>query len=226
MTTATQKRNVNDRSFGNSFSVISADRLQNIIGEIADNIRAGKTNVSTESMSQTDMLFVLDILIKNSTEHVIQSQSKEKNRLLRRVKSKLMFAQTLEDDGGVLSTAEAAEALGKTKTTVNTWRKNGKLLAIDLDGEFYYPIFQFTDDEKNSDGGVLKGLKALLGYLGEFSDRMQYSFFMEERNTVLNGFKSKRGTFTVADVLKSNSGVIVMDELLRLARLFGSQDPA
>ncbi|OBU03546.1 helix-turn-helix domain-containing protein [Morganella psychrotolerans] len=226
MTTTTQKRNVHDRSSGNSFSVISADRLQNIIGEIADNIRAGKTNVSTESMSQTDMLFVFDMLVKNSTEHAIQSQSKEKNRLLRRVKSKIMFAQTLEADGGVLSTAEAADALGKTKTTVNTWRKNRKLLAIDLDGEFYYPIFQFTDDEKNSDGGVLKGLKALLDHLRKFSDRMQYSFFMEERNTVLNGFKPKRNTFTVAEVLKSNSDGIVMDELLRLARLFGTQDPA
>lgn len=72
---------------------------------------------------------------------------------------------------------------------------------------------------KNSDGGVLKGLKALLGHLGKFSDRMQYSFFMEERNTVPDGFKPKRNTFTVAEVLKSNSGVIVMDELLRLARL-------
>lgn len=226
MTTTTHKRNVHDRSFDNRFSVASADRLQNIIGEIAENVRAGKTSVSIESMSQTDMIFAFDLLVQYSTEHAIQSQNKEKKRLQRRLKSKIMFAQTLEADGGVLSTAEAAEALGKTKTTVNTWRKNGKLLALDLDGEFYYPIFQFTDDEKNSDEGVLKGLKDLLGHLGKFSDRMQYSFFMEERNTVLNGFKSKSNTFTIAEVLKSNPDAIVMAELRRLARLFGSQDPA
>ena len=156
----------------------------------------------------------------------IQSQTKKKKRLQRRLKSKIMFAQTLEADGGVLSTAEAAEALGKTKTTVNTWRKNGRLLALDLDGEFYYPIFQFTDDESISDEGVLRGMKELLGYLEKFSDRMQYSFFMEERNAVLDGFKPQGNTYTVADVLKGNPGPIAMAELHRLARLFGSQDPA
>ncbi|ROP56350.1 hypothetical protein EDF81_3905 [Enterobacter sp. BIGb0383] len=226
MTTTTQKRNVHDRAFDNRFSMMSADRLQNIVGEIAENIRAGRTSVSSESMSQTDMLFAFDLLVQYSTEHAIQSQTKEKKRLQRRLKSKIMFAQTLEADGGVLSTAETAEALGKTKTTVNTWRKNGRLLALDLDGEFYYPIFQFTDDEKISDEGVLKGLKALLSHLDKFSDRMQYSFFMEERNTVLDGFNPKGNTYTVADVLKSNPDPVVMEELHRLGRLFGSQDPA
>lgn len=226
MTTTTQKQHGYVSPSDNRFSVMSADRLQNIIGEIAENIREGKTNVSTESMSQTDILFVFDVLAKFSAEHAIRSQTKEKLRIQRRLKSKVMFAQTLKDDGGVLSTAEAADALGKTKTTVNTWRKNGKLLALELDGEFYYPTFQFAENKKNSDEGVLKGLKELQSHLGNFSDRYKYSFFMEERNTVLNGFKSKRDTFTVAEVLKSNPGAIVMEELLRLARLYGSQDPA
>jgi hypothetical protein len=226
MTTTTHKRNAPAGSSDSLFSVTSADRLLNIIGEVADNIRAGKTSVSAESMAQTDLIFAFNLIAQYSTEHAIQSQTKEKKRLQRRLKSKIMFTQTLAADGGVLSTAEAATTLGKTKTTVNTWRKNGRLLAIDLDGDFYYPIFQFTDDEKVSEDGVLKGVKELLAHLGQFSDRMQYSFFMEERNTVLDGYPSNGKPFTVAEVLRSNPDPMVMEELHRLARLFGSQDPA
>lgn len=226
MTTTTHKRNGYERASDNRFSVTSADRLLNIIGEVADHIRAGKTSVSVESMAQTDLIFAFNLIAQYSTEHAIQSQTKEKKRLQRRLKSKIMFTQTLAADGGVLSTAEAADTLGKTKTTVNTWRKNGRLLAIDLDGEFYYPVFQFTDDEKISDDGVLKGVKELLTHVGKFSDRMQYSFFMEERNTPLEGYPSNGKPFTVAEVLRSHPSPVVMEELHRLARLFGSQDPA
>lgn len=69
-------------------------------------------------------------------------------------------------------------------------------------------------------------MKELLAHLGKFSDRMQYSFFMEERNTVLDGYPSNGKPFTVAEVLRSNPAPMVMEELHRLARLFGSQDPA
>lgn len=226
MTTTIQKRNVHERSSDSHFFERSADRLQDVIGEVADNIRAGKTKVSAESVGQTDMMFALNLIAQFSIDRAIKSQTKEKKRLLRRLKSKLMFVETLEKDGGVLTTAEAADALGKTKTTVNTWRRNGRLLALDLDGEFYYPVFQFTDDERISDDGVLKGVKELLAHLGKFSDRMQYSFFMEDRNTVLNGYSPEGNSFTVAEVLRSNPSPIVMEELYRLARLFGSQDPA
>lgn len=37
--------------------------------------------------------------------------------------------------------------VGKSKPTVKTRKDTDQLLALDIDGEFYYPVFQFTDEE-------------------------------------------------------------------------------
>jgi hypothetical protein len=228
MATVSHKRIVTDRSVVKpvlSENQVSAKRLENVITEIAEDIRASEIRVSGDLMAQTDLMFVINTLVRYGTKSTVTGITKEKNRLLRRLKSKAMFEETLRNDGGVLSTTEAAGVLGKTKTTVNTWKNEGKLLAINIDGEFVYPVFQFTDDERLSDKGVLRGVHALLKQLGSFSDRMQYSFFMENRNTPLAGFNHATTTYTVAEVLKSNPSPLVMDELQRLARHYGSQDP-
>ncbi|MEQ4671496.1 MULTISPECIES: hypothetical protein [Providencia] len=49
---------------------------------------------------------------------------------------------------------------------------------------------------------------------------------MEKRHVELNGFKPTKESYTVIDVLKTNPNSEVMEELYRLARLHGSQDPA
>lgn len=71
---------------------------------------------------------------------------------------------------------------------------------------------------------MLRGVAELLPMLSSFSDRMKYSFFMEERNTVLDGLTPAGRTFTIAEVLKGNSDAEVMDELRRLARNYGTQN--
>jgi hypothetical protein len=111
-----------------------------------------------------------------------------------------------------------------SKPTVKTWKDTDQLLALDIDGEFYYPVFQFTDEEGISDKGVLRGVAELLTMLSSFSDRMKYSFFMEQRNTVLDGLNPAGRSFTVAEVLKGNPDEKVMNELRRLARNYGTQN--
>ncbi|SUQ37546.1 Uncharacterised protein [Yersinia ruckeri] len=66
----------------------------------------------------------------------------------------------------------------------------------------------------------------LIPLLQNFSDRMKYSFFMKKRNTTLDGLNPKGREFTVAQLLKEKPNEIVMNELKRLARLEGTQDPA
>ncbi|SMG60631.1 hypothetical protein [Cedecea sp. NFIX57] len=207
-------------------NMTSAARLQNFVQELADDIRAGNTQVRQESMAQTDALFAVDAILgylANRAEHHL---TKEKKRHLRRVHSKAMFLARLEQDGGVYSSAKAAEVLGRTKTTVKNWKDSGQLLAVEIDGEFFYPAFQFTDDERISDRGVLKGLSGLLKQLKNCSDRIQYSFFVEERNTVLKGLSPAGCTFSVIEILKEDPDDELMAELHRLARVYGTQDAA
>lgn len=226
-TPTTQNRNGNDRSstMNNvSNTDIAAKRLQNFIQELAEEVRSGITPMSPESMAETDAVFALDTILKFMKHRAVNNMTQEKKRQQRRLHSKALFLQTLENDGGVYNSAKTAEILGKSKPTIKTWKDTCRLLALEIDGEFYYPVFQFTDDERISDKGVLRGIAELLPMLSSFSDRMKYSFFMEQRNTVLDGLTPAGRTFTVADVLKGNPDEKVMNELRRLARNYGTQN--
>ncbi|HAP0441327.1 TPA: hypothetical protein QHB96_003821 [Citrobacter freundii] len=226
------KRSSSDRTSASHYfsdAQVPVTRLKNFIDELAEEVSSGHTQVSTDSMAQTDALFAIEVIIDYLMHRAVTSQTREKKTQLRRLYSKALFIQMLEKDGGIYSSARAAEVLGKTKTTVKNWKDAGRLLAIEIDGEFYFPAFQFTEDKPVSDRGVLKGLPELLQALQKqerFSDRMQYSFFMEERNTVLNGLQPAGRTFTVASLLRSAPEPAVMDELHRLARVYGTQDAA
>jgi hypothetical protein len=232
MSPISDKRRISDRtSVTTLFSdaQVPASRLKNFIDELADDVRSGNTPVSADSMAQSDALFAISTIVDYLMHRAVTSQTPEKNTQLRRLYSKALFMQTLEQDGGIYSSAKAAEVLGKTKTTVRNWKDAGRLLAVEIDGEFYFPAFQFTEEKPISDKGVLKGLPELLQSLqtnGNFSDRMQYSFFMEERNTILNGLLPAGRSFTVADVLKTAPGAQLMAELHRLVRVYGTQDAA
>lgn len=226
MSTPTQKRNGNDRSSSanNLMSSIVAERLENFFQDLTEEVRSGKTPISPESMGKTDAVFTIDTILKFLENRAVNSLTPEKKRQQRRLHSKALFLQTLENDGGVYNSAKAAEMLGKSKPTIKTWKDTDQLLALDIDGEFYYPVFQFTDEEGISDKGVLRGVAELLPMLSAFSDRMKYSFFMEQRNTVLDGLPPAGRAFTVAEVLIGNPDEKVMHELRRLARNYGTQN--
>jgi len=224
--TTIQKRGVTARSGQNPVDPLVAERLLNVITDIAEGIRTGHTHVNSNIMGQSDLLFAISALVQIGTHDAIATPTKEKKRQLRRLKSKAMFEEALHADGGVYSSLEAARVLGKTKPTVTSWREKGKLLAVNIDGEFFYPVFQFTDDPHISADGILQGIQPLMAHLAHFSDRMQYSFFMAKRRSGLEGFTRPGSVYTVAEMLKQDLTPALMDELTRLARLHGSPDPA
>ena len=222
----TKKIDADSRAQEYSDNDLAADRIENFSDSIASAIRAGQTQVDRQSFAQTDAIFMMQTLLSYIKSKAINEITPEKQKLIRRLKSKTMFINTLAKHGGVLSSAETAELLGVSKVTIKKKKDTDKLLALNIDGEFYYPIFQFTEETTISEKGVLKGVAELLPLLSQYSDRMKYSFFMEARSTVLTGVDPKRGSFAVADLLKEVPSDIVMQELARLARLYGSQDPA
>lgn len=229
MTTVTKKRGITGRPSDTPCSIdtdVTVKRLSSIFDNIVMIAQHRKAQAPKESMAKTDLLYAVDMLIEHSTYQAIDLQSQEKKRLLRRAKSKMMFMEKLKENGGVLNSTETAAVLGKTKTTVRNWRMEGHLLALDIDGEFFYPTFQFTDIDTISDKGILKGVPELLKLINQFSDRMKYSFFIEKRHTVLEGYTPPAEGYTVIDILKSDPEPTLMRELERLARLYGTQDPA
>lgn len=204
----------------------AALRLESFAEELAQDMRAGSTSVTQNTMGQTDALFAIDAIVQFMHQRALNAMTPEKKKLLRRKVSKAKFLQTVEQDGGAYTSAETAEQLGCSKVTVKNKKDAYKLLALNIDGEFCYPVFQFTGDADVSENGVLKGVPELLAQLQGMSDRMQYSFFLEERTTPLNGLTPAGRTYTVAGLLKEGPDAVLMAEIHRLARLYGKQDAA
>lgn len=91
---------------------IPAERLQKIIKEVAEDIRAGNTQVDTASMAETDAVFAIGVILQYMKNRTVSSMTKEKRQQQRRLYSKALFLETLEKDGGVYNSAEAARDSG------------------------------------------------------------------------------------------------------------------
>ncbi|EWD94414.1 hypothetical protein P813_05157 [Klebsiella pneumoniae BIDMC 51] len=104
MNTTTQKRNGNDRSstmhnfLDNS---IAAERLENFFQDLVEEVRSGKTPIAPESMGKTDAVFTMDVILKLLENRAVNSLTPEKKRQQRRLHSKALFLQRLENDGTV-----------------------------------------------------------------------------------------------------------------------------
>lgn len=82
MNTPTQKRNGNDRSstiHNFSDNSIAAARPQNFIHNLAEEIRTDTTQISPESMAETDAVFTLDAILKFMKHRAVNSLTPEKN---------------------------------------------------------------------------------------------------------------------------------------------------
>jgi hypothetical protein len=70
--------------------------------------------------------------------------------------------------GPLLAPREVAARLGVSTVTVNTWRTQGRLLALRLDHhQYHYPLFQFADSPAEGQAGVVDGFAELLAWLGD-----------------------------------------------------------
>ncbi len=84
MNTPTQKRNGNDRSStmrNFSDTGVAAARFQNFTEILADEIRAGVTPVTPESMAETDAVFAIDTILKFMKHRAVNSLTPEKNAI-------------------------------------------------------------------------------------------------------------------------------------------------
>lgn len=198
-----------------------AERFAKITNNIKNKILSSSVKVPKNELAKTDIDFLLAILSEASTASIYEQDTKEKKKLLRRIKSKSLFQKSLKENGGTLNSKQTSELLGVSKVTVKSRKDTGKLLAIIINGEFHYPTFQFSEDINLSENGVLKGIEPLLKIIQEkgISDRMQYSFFIKELPIF-----SEDKPLKVFEILAKKNTPEVMDELKRQARLFGTQD--
>jgi len=203
---------------------IAADRVENITKELANQIRKkSKANIK-QQLALPDNQFLMNMVIQAMTNKAISETTAEKKRLNNRVRSRARFFDNISENGGLFTSAESARILGVSKVTVKKKKDENKLLALNLNGEFVYPAFQFSLDE-NSEKGVLKGMAEILPNLTRLSDVMQYGFFVQKRN-LLDGLLPEGEEYTVVDMMKNGISDSELESIIRLSKNFGSQDPS
>lgn len=136
---------------------------------------------------------------------------------LRRLHSTYAFLNTLADNGGAYGIEWVKNHLCVDEDVINFLVSEDKLLAIEVSGITLYPAFQFSEER-----GIIFGLSELLPLLDGFSDRMKYSFFIEDVGSRFGGTSL---VTRVADMLNTHPDTLVMGELKVLARNYGTQNP-
>ncbi|EPJ56182.1 MAG: hypothetical protein OFPI_00730 [Osedax symbiont Rs2] len=204
---------------------IAADRFENLAKELADQMRNEfKANIKPQ-LALPDSQFITDLIIQCMSEKTVSEITPEKKRLNNRLRSRTRFFDNIRENGGLYTSAEVAKLLGVSKVTVKKKKDTSKLLALDLNGEFVFPAFQFTVDDEFSEKGILKGVAEILPNLTHLSDVMQYGFFVQKRN-VLDSSVLEGKEFTIISMLKNGVNGNDLQSIIRLTKTFGTQDPA
>lgn len=75
------KRSSSDRTSASHYfsdAQVPVTRLKNFIDELAEEVSSGHTQVSTDSMAQTDALFAIEVIIDYLMHRAVTSQTREK----------------------------------------------------------------------------------------------------------------------------------------------------
>lgn len=201
---------------------IASERAKNVFNHVTRHKLNDMLLPAREILSLPDNEFLLEYLLSNMVEDTVEEMTPEKKALLRRVKSRAKFLDTVKKHGGTIKSSQVAEHIGKSKVTVKNMKDTGRLLALKMGGDFVYPTFQFSNDDSLTDeNGLLKGFVEILRQLHTVDDVMQYSFFVRPIDTLESRLEKET---SVIEILKRGATKGEIEQILRLARLYGTQD--
>ncbi|NDL63858.1 helix-turn-helix domain-containing protein [Acerihabitans arboris] len=172
-------------------------------------------------LSLPDDEFAIEFITQAITARHSQQESPETARLLKRAKNRADFLNELVKLGGTVKSSEVARILGVSPVTVNNNRKNGKLLAIQLGGDYLFPMFQFAKNGQHNDKGMLKGVGEILGSLDHLSDIRRCGFFMGRIDTLDACLEMQTTPLTILEKGATDEEI---RQLCRIAKLRGMQD--
>jgi len=99
------------------------------------------------------------------TQMIIERKTPEKEEQEEYAEARQAFLLSLEEYGGVHKSSTVSKLLSVTAPTVIKYGKQNKLIVLNWGAENLYPVFQFSNDEKNSEKGMLGGVPELLSLI-------------------------------------------------------------
>lgn len=198
----------------------TAERLEKLMHSYLDAL-GNNEQAYKILLSLPDDEFAIEFLTQAMTARHHQQQSPETARLLKRAKNRADFLHELEQLGGTVKSSEVARILGVSTVTVNNNRKNGKLLAVKMGGDYLFPMFQFAKNDQRGEKGMLKGMTDVLAHLQHVSDIRKCGFFMGKIDTLDTCLEND---VTPLSMLEKGATEVEIRQLCRIAKLRGAQD--
>lgn len=179
----------------------SVARILNAVAWLTE--ESGAPSMREAAGAPTDFSVLVDLLHHPDVLDAIRRQDPLAQARIRGFDHK---RRMLADEGGTMSSREAAALLGLTRQTVDNRRKASRLVAVDLGRHgFAYPAWQFTSD------GVLAGLDQMVQAFGP-GDPWGLMAFVLSGNARLNGQRP-------LDVLREGS----VEQVVEAASQYGQQ---
>ncbi|MCF6317667.1 MAG: hypothetical protein L3J83_00050 [Proteobacteria bacterium] len=194
---------IEDTSFPNNPSELRKIIATRISRDLIDTINLVDSERAFEiASSATDRESLIKLMASNLLESSELSIS-EKSKLLG-IKAQ---NRMLEFRGGVMEASDVAAILCVERQTVNDKRKRNELMAVNINGRYKYPAWQFVERK------ILGGLKKVLKELSNNDEWMILRFFIGD-NDYLKANNPEHAC--VIDALKVNK----VDEVLNAAKAY------
>lgn len=134
-------------------------------------------------------------------------------RIVRRLRENLeAFYSSLQELGGVVKVNFVADKLGITRQAVNVRVKKNQLIAFKQNGDFIFPVFQFTDK------GLIAGFKEIMLAFDEDTHPKLRLGLLKAPIQLGNGVSK-----TPIKIMQDGAKPEELELAIRAARLFGSQ---
>jgi hypothetical protein len=180
--------------------------MRRAIGAVLRFAELSEDSVVNATAAPTDLVVLLRALSSGELLDDLRSVEPLAPAFIRGIEAQ---RRLLEEHGGTLSAAQAAQMLGITSQAVDKRRHSHTLMALSMGRHGYrYPVWQFTKS------GALAGLKDVLQALEPHDEWMQVAFFLS-RNPRL-------GDETPIDKLKAGD----LEQVVNAARAYGEHGGA
>ncbi|HBY8307951.1 TPA: DNA-binding protein [Klebsiella pneumoniae] len=154
---------------------------------------------------------LLQLLCSIQMEQKTRASDYEARKVRRRRENLEAFYSSLLELGGVVKVSFVADTLGITRQAVNVRVKKNQLNAFKQNGDFIFPVFQFTDK------GLVPGFKQIMLAFDEDTHPMLRLGLLKAPIQLGNGLSK-----TPIKIMQDGAKPEELELAIRAAKLFGS----
>jgi len=154
---------------------------------------------------------LMQLLYSVQMEQKTRASDFAMRKVRRRRENLEKFYQSLQELGGTLKVNDVADILGITRQAVNIRVKKNQLLAFKQNGDFIFPVFQFTDK------GLVPGFKEIME---AFDEDLHPMLRLEVLKTPISLGDGREKT--PIEIMKDGADAKELELAIRAASLFGN----